>query len=230
MRRAIISSGAGALIGTRSFFMNPMASQRQIAANRRNARLGGPKTETGKQQSRLNSIRHGLTSSSLTVLPEEDLHEYEDILRGFRESLQPHGALEEALVLRLAQTHWRGLRSRRVETGMLDITAVSQRGLARQLVQDCPEHLDPHKAIGVGFLVTPPGRWHTYLRYDTAISRDFFRTLDTLTRIQRARHPGDKQSARIVAGAAGCTTELSDSGIRFVSKNDTSDALSKADL
>jgi hypothetical protein len=195
-----------------------MASERQHAANRRNSRGGGPKTEAGKQRSRLNSITHGLTSTTLVVLGEEDSREYEDILRGFRESLQPQGSVEEALVSRLAQTHWRGLRSRRVETGMLEISADSHRGLARQYVEDCPEHLDPHNAIGVGFMVAPPERWQSWLRYDTTISRDFFRTLDTLTQLQRARQI--KRADRpVVLAAANAGGEVSDSGIRFVSQN-----------
>ena len=100
---------------------------------------------------------------------------------------------------------------------MLDITAASQRDLARQVVEDCSEHLDPHKAIGVAFMTAPPDQWHNWLRYDTTISRDFFRTLDTLTRLQHARrmkHTGEA-SVMVAAGAA----EVSDSGIRFVSQN-----------
>ena len=194
-----------------------MPSERQREANRRNGRLGGPKSQRGKRRSRMNSLRHGLTSTTLVVLPEEDGREYEEILCGFRESLKPCGAFEDALVARLAQTHWRGLRSRRVETGMLDITAASQRDLARQVVEDCPEHLDPHKAIGVAFMSAPPDQWHNWLRYDTPISRDFFRTLDTLTRLQHARRMerAGEPSIMVAAGA----TEVSDSGIRFVSQD-----------
>src|SRR5688572_24563617 len=98
-----------------------MASQRQIAANRRNGAKGGPKTEEGKQRSRLGSLKHGLTASTLVVLPEEHEHEYQEVLRGFRESFQPDNAAEHALVLRLAQAHWRSLRARRMETGMLSV-------------------------------------------------------------------------------------------------------------
>ena len=94
-----------------------MPSQRQLEAHRRNGRKGGPNTEAGKQRSRLNPLKHGLTSTTLVVLPDELQHEYDEVLRGFRESFQPHNAAEEALVLRLAQAHWRSLRSRRVETG-----------------------------------------------------------------------------------------------------------------
>jgi hypothetical protein len=225
-----------------------MASDRQIAANRRNGRLGGPKTDDGKQRSRLNSLKHGLTSSTLVVLPEEHQHEYDEVLRGFRESLQPVDSVEDALVLRLAQAHWRSLRARRIETGMLNTAAAVQRNAAREHVEDCPEHLDIHNAIGVAFLRMPPEQWQTYLRYDTTISRDFFRTLDTLTRLQRARQlkkpvpPPVPEPAPVLALAAGKLTaescslkaescslkaescsptapsQLSDSGIRSVSQ------------
>ena len=127
-----------------------MASERQRLANHRNGSKGGPITEAGKQRSRLNTLKHGLTSTTLVVLPEEHQHEYEEVLHGFRESFQPQDATEEALVLRLAQAHWRSLRSRRVETGILNITAATERSLARKLVDDCPEHLNPHNAIAVG--------------------------------------------------------------------------------
>jgi len=55
-----------------------MASERRRKANRSNGGRGGPKTAAGKQRSRLNNIKHGLTSSTLVVLPEEDSQEYEE--------------------------------------------------------------------------------------------------------------------------------------------------------
>ena len=164
-----------------------MASQRQREANRRNGRKGGPKTETGKHRSRLNSLKHGLSSSTLVVLPEEDEREYNEVLRGFRASFNPCDDAENALVVRLAHGHWRSLRSRRVETGILHVTAKTVRGRARKMVENCPENLNPHEAIGVGFMTMPAEHWQTYLRYDTAISRDFFRTLEALTKLQRDR-------------------------------------------
>jgi hypothetical protein len=164
-----------------------MASQRQIEANRRNGRLGGPNTEAGKQRSRLSSLKHGLSATTIVVLPEEDPKEYEEILQGFRDSLKPEGSVEDALVLRLAQAHWRSQRARRIETGMLSVSANMHRNLARETVENCPENLNPHEAIGVGFLLMPPEKWQTYLRYDATISREFFKTLDALTKLQRIR-------------------------------------------
>ncbi len=43
-----------------------MASEKQIAANRQNARKStGPKTDAGKQRSRQNAFRHGLTAQTV---------------------------------------------------------------------------------------------------------------------------------------------------------------------
>jgi hypothetical protein len=189
-----------------------MASLRQIAANRSNGRLGGPKTEAGKERSRANSIKHGLTSSTLVVLPEEDEAEYREVLRGFRVSFNPQDEAEEALVLRLAQAHWRTLRSRRVETGIFAIGANVERARARETVENCPEHLNPHEAIAVGFMTRSPELWQTYLRYDNTISRDFFRTLDALMKLQRIRDrarsrtaaspSSDRQEAVLTAAAS----------------------------
>ena len=205
------------LPGARSIFLNGthMASERQRQANRRNGSKGGPRTEAGKQRSRGNSIKHGLSSSTLVVLPEEHEHEYEAILRGFRDSFRPQDATEEALVLRLAQAQWRSLRSRRVETGILHITAATERNRAQKIVEDCPGHLNPHNAIAVGFMTSPAERWQMYLRYDAAISREFFRTLEMLTQLQKARQPKKPSQEPVIAAAAGV---MSDFGIRSVSQ------------
>jgi hypothetical protein len=204
-----------------------MPSERQREANRRNGRLGGPKTIEGKERSRVNSLKHGLTSSTLVVLPDEDRKEYDELLSGFRDSFEPANEFEDALVVRLAQAHWRGLRSRAVETAMLNTSANLQRRDARRIVENCPENLNPHEAIGVGFMIMPAERWQMYLRYDATISREFFKTLDTLTKLQRARQrqtPAAKAAVHEpppppLVLTAGAGAQLSDSGIRSVSQS-----------
>ena len=53
-----------------------MTSFRQIEANRRNAQNStGPKTETGKQRSRGNAVRHGLTAETV-IDALEDAEDY----------------------------------------------------------------------------------------------------------------------------------------------------------
>ena len=151
-----------------------------------------------------------------------------EVLQGFRDSFQPANRAEDALVVRLAHAHWRTLRSRRVETEILYTTAKYKRHQARKLVKNCPEHLDLHGAIAVGFMTLPAERWQMYLRYDAAISREFFRTLDALTKMQRVRELAVRQQqvtdtqaqpARPKVLTAGRTPELSESGIRSVSNS-----------
>ena len=53
-----------------------MTSFRQIKANRRNARKStGPTTEEGKQRSRCNAVRHGLTAETV-IGALEDAEDY----------------------------------------------------------------------------------------------------------------------------------------------------------
>jgi hypothetical protein len=53
-----------------------MTSFRQIEANRRNARKStGPTTEQGKQRSRRNAVRHGLTAETV-IGALEDAEDY----------------------------------------------------------------------------------------------------------------------------------------------------------
>jgi hypothetical protein len=212
-----------------------MPSERQREANRRNGRKGGPKTIEGKERSRVNSLKHGLTSSALVVLPDEDRREYDELLSGFRDSFEPANEFEDALVVRLAQAHWRGLRSRAVETAILNTSANLQRREARRIVENCPENLNPHEAIGVGFMIMPAERWQMYLRYDATISREFFKSLDLLTKLQRARQR-QTPAAKAVAleppppplvFTAGAGAQLSDSGIRSVSQSAASSAGTK---
>jgi hypothetical protein len=50
-----------------------MTSVKQIKANRRSAlKSTGPKTETGKQASRCNAVRHGLTAETVMGALEDD--------------------------------------------------------------------------------------------------------------------------------------------------------------
>ena len=93
-----------------------MATKRQIAANRRNARRStGPKTAAGKAASSANALRHGLAAARAVVLPDEDGEAYARLRQGVIADLDPAGALQEALAQRIVVLLWRLDRAARLE-------------------------------------------------------------------------------------------------------------------
>jgi hypothetical protein len=98
-----------------------MTSYRQIEANRRNAlKSTGPKTDAGKQVSRCNAVRHGLTAE--TVLSAlEDAGDYKAFEAAITADYDAQSAVERELVLRLASILWRLRRATTMETGLFEI-------------------------------------------------------------------------------------------------------------
>ena len=110
-----------------------MTSFRQIEANRRNARKStGPITEEGKQRSRCNAIRHGLTAETV-IGALEDAEDYKAFEAAIIADYDAQSAVERELVLRLAGLLWRLRRATTMETGLFEIQAdpPSSAGLSR---------------------------------------------------------------------------------------------------
>jgi hypothetical protein len=100
-----------------------MTSLRQIAANRRNAsKSTGPTTEEGKQRSRCNAVRHGLTAETV-IGGLEDTEDYKAFEGAIAADYDAQSAVERELVLRLASLLWRLRRAISMETGLFEIQA-----------------------------------------------------------------------------------------------------------
>ena len=100
-----------------------MTSFRQIEANRRNAlKSTGPSSEEGKQQSRLNAVRHGLTAETV-IGALEDAEDYKAFEAAIIADYDAESAVERELVLRLASLLWRLRRATTMETGLFHIQA-----------------------------------------------------------------------------------------------------------
>ena len=105
-----------------------MASDRQITANRENARHStGPKTPEGKAKAARNHSLHGLRSSDI-VIPGEDPRESAALLAALQADVQPANPLEHALVRQLASAYWRVHRVLRAETALLSGAAANWGG------------------------------------------------------------------------------------------------------
>jgi hypothetical protein len=94
--------------GRTSGEVQKVATREQVQANRRNAKKStGPRTQAGKDASKMNAIRHGILARSVVVPNLEAEEEWTEHRRGVIESLAPVGGLEEALAARIAEILWR---------------------------------------------------------------------------------------------------------------------------
>src|SRR5262245_58834919 len=97
-----------------------MSSLKQIEANRRNAlKSTGPTTLEGKQRSRCNAVRHGLTAETV-IAALEDSEDYEAFEAAVISDYDAQSAVERELVLRLASLLWRLRRATSIETGLFE--------------------------------------------------------------------------------------------------------------
>ena len=104
----------------------PAVSDKQLAANRRNAmKSTGPRTSRGKAVASRNSLKFGVLAEAVVVrglAVKESAHEYEQLCREFYESLAPVGILEEMLTGQIAATAWRLRRARKAESGEIALS------------------------------------------------------------------------------------------------------------
>src|SRR5271169_1500330 len=105
-----------------------MSSLKQIEANRRNAlKSTGPTTPEGKERSRCNALRHGLTAETI-IGALEDAEDYQAFEAAVITDYDAQSAVERELVLRLASLLWRLRRATTMETGLFEIQAEHLRG------------------------------------------------------------------------------------------------------
>lgn len=92
------------------------ATAENVASSSSHTHRGtGPRTSQGKERSKFNARKHGLFSKAV-LLPDESCTEYDALLGGLMENLQPTGKLEKVLVETLATLLWRKRRLLQVET------------------------------------------------------------------------------------------------------------------
>src|SRR6476469_2441684 len=106
-----------------------MTSFRQFQANRQNAQKStGPTSAEGKQRSRANAVRHGLTAETV-IGALEDAEDYKAFEATIIADYDAQSAVERELVLRLASLLWRLRRATTMETGLFEIQAEHLNGV-----------------------------------------------------------------------------------------------------
>jgi hypothetical protein len=178
----------------------------RTAINRANSRHStGPRTDSGKQRSSLNALRHGLTAAS-AVLPSEDQAAYDTHRRGFFDEYQPATPTETQLVQELADTSWRLNRIPSLEAALLDRAANPPTDQARIDF----DIVDAHRALA------------TLGLHYTRLSRQFQKAVDHLRDIQADRAEHQRRDLKDAAALLelhkhkGIPWEPSDHGFVFL--------------
>jgi hypothetical protein len=154
----------------------------RASINRENAQKStGPRTEAGKQRSKLNALRHGLTGQTV-VLPAEDHSAYQRHSQSFLDEYRPQGATETQLVQSLLDTSWQLNRAAAVETNLfsLGITEMEDRIRAN--------HPEAEDALAMALAFREHNRAFANIgTYRQRLARQFERTLVLLRQIQAER-------------------------------------------
>jgi len=92
-----------------------MATKKQTAANRRNARKStGPTSPQGKATASMNNLRHGLRARTV-ILPGEKQEDFDEILSGLQDEYAPQCPSEQYLVNQAAIAQWKLVRAEAYE-------------------------------------------------------------------------------------------------------------------
>lgn len=161
-------------------------STKKSEANRRNARMStGPKTARGKAQSRRNSLKHGMLSSTLLTSAEgcaDDRAEFRRLVTALTQSFLPQGGLEELWVARIAICWWRQNREHECEENLVP-AAFEKSDWYRPEEAELKERQD----------LLSLAKFDRLLRYEKANHRELTYSVSALERLQRARKQKRRQ-------------------------------------
>jgi hypothetical protein len=158
-----------------------MVTEKQLAANRENAKKGGPKTARGKAIVSLNALKHGLFAGDL-LLPgdPEDDEELLGIWEGIMVELKPQGTLDEMIILGIISSFWRRQMAIRLENDYL----------GEQFTQCQIDCYNCDAKTWSRFVERELGHkpgWMNLVRYHTTYDNKFYKAIHELERVQATR-------------------------------------------
>ncbi len=122
---------------------------------------GGPKTEEGKEISKMNALKHGLLSKAV-LIAGEDAEQLLAITKRIRFEMKPETEIERILVDRIISNVWRLKRALAMENGEV--------------------------LSGTGGLMYDSDK---FFRYETMLEKGMYRALHELERVQAKRNGKD---------------------------------------
>lgn len=134
----------------------------------------------GKAAVRNNALRHGLTSQKV-VLSGEDPAAFAAMREGLLNDHAPANTQEAALVDQIAANYWRLLRAQRVEIELFE-SAIHPKAPRRTT----RETMEIHEPFAQAFC-NHTQHFETLRRYTASIERAYYRSLETLRKLQKDR-------------------------------------------
>lgn len=154
-----------------------MATPKQIAANRRNAKKStGPKTGQGKATSSRNAMKHGILGTDMAH-GGEDPAAFDALVEALREDLEPVGALEHGLVDQIAIAFWRNKRLAKAERDVLNHKREEPTIKYESILDNTPLHTTI-KTIPVDIGTIDINKRMLFGRYQVMITNEIKRNLD----------------------------------------------------
>ena len=197
-----------------------MATEAQIRANQANAkRSTGPVTPEGKQASRANSLKHGLTGAGI-VLPQAEAAEIGLRMIAYAEALKPTNDVETALA------HHAALCAVRMErSAMIESIALTDR--VSQAAADFvpPEGVDAGTADRMrrdacARAMADTSKEGVLMRkYEAAAERGFFRALKELRQMRKESQARDpKVEEEVIRKELGSILAASAANDQFMAR------------
>ena len=156
-----------------------MATEKQIAANRRNAQKStGPRTPEGRAAVRLNGVTHGLTAETL-VLKGESEGDFKALFESLEAEHQPTTPTEETLVADLAMAVWRRRRLYNMEVGYYNMRLNE--------MADCADRQKLDDSTRLGIIADSNNTMALIGRQEARLERTYYRALHELQRLPAKR-------------------------------------------
>lgn len=176
-------------------------TSKQLEANKRNAKLGGVKSDVGKAVSRLNAIKHNVLG---TVMANEEANDAVVIQTRFTIEFDPQSTIEEILIERMSIWYIRIQRAVKAEAEQ--IKRINDPDIIK--VTGGFELLDLGETREITHVGYNPKVKNediellekTYLRYEGSLESKFYKAYRELQRVQATRR-GDPTSPTLDADA-----------------------------
>jgi len=162
-----------------------MTPQPELASPQPN-RSTGPTTPAGKDRSKLNALRHGLSGQTV-LMPWEDREAYQAHCASYLKTLAPVGDIETQAAQGIADDQWRLNRARAVDTNMFAL------GHFDYLAET------GHSQIDAALTTARVFRDHSKVfvnlsLYEQRINRSLEKNFDRLEALQQARRTQERDA------------------------------------